>query len=116
MNNFENIVYTVSDLATAKAIHRALLGGEPHTDQPYYVGFNTGGVEIGLTPKSPEAPTGAVAHIRVDDLDAALADVQAAGATLASEPRVVAPGTRVATVTDTDGITLGLIEHSASES
>lgn len=53
MNNVENIVYTVTDLETAKAIHTAVLGVERHTDQPYYVGFNIGGFEIGLTPQAP---------------------------------------------------------------
>ncbi|WP_436794637.1 VOC family protein [Actinospongicola halichondriae] len=112
MNNLENIVYTVNDISAAKAIHTALLGAEPHTDQPYYVGFNVGGVEIGLTPKSPERPIGGVAHVRVDNLETALAEVLNAGATLASEPTEVAPGAHIATVTDPDGITLGLIERT----
>jgi predicted enzyme related to lactoylglutathione lyase len=112
MNNVENIVYTVSDLGIAKAIHTALLDIEPHTDQPYYTGFNVRGVEIGLTPRSPGALIGAVAHIHVANLEAALIEVQQVGATVASDARKVAPGTRIATVTDPDGITLGLIEHT----
>ncbi|HVM06897.1 MAG TPA: hypothetical protein VM345_00410 [Acidimicrobiales bacterium] len=115
MNNVENIVYTVTDIATAKAIHIALLGVEPHTDQPYYVGFNVAGFEIGLTPQRPHSSVGAVAHIHVPDLRAALTEVRRAGATLASEPTQVAPGTKVATVTTPDDITLGLIEHTSSE-
>ena len=116
MNNLDNIVYTVNDLGAAKAIHTALLGVEPHTDQAYYVGCNVGGVEIGLAPKSPEGSTGAVAHIHVNNVEAALAEVQKAGATLAGDPIDVAPGTRIATVTDPDGITLGLIEHTPNGS
>ncbi len=113
MNKLENIVYTVSDIDSAKAIHTALLGVEPHTDQPYYVGFNVGGVEIGLTPKQPEAPIGAVPHFRVADIEAALRDLQGAGASVSVEPRSVAPGTRIAAVTNADGIPLGLIEQAA---
>jgi predicted enzyme related to lactoylglutathione lyase len=115
MNNIENIVYTVGDIETAKAIHASLLGVEPHIDQPYYVGFEVGGVEIGLTSQSPGAPIGAVAHIHVADLEAALAEVEQVGATLTSEPTRVAPGTRTATVSDPDGITLGLIEHTSAK-
>lgn len=111
MNNVQNIVYTVTDLAAAAAIHRALLGAEPHTEQPYYIGFNVDGFEIGLTPQSPGAAVGGVAHVGVDDLDAAVAAVVAAGATLASAPHDVGGGTRIATVTDADGTLLGLIEH-----
>lgn len=115
MNNVENIVYTVSDLGAAKTLHTALLGVEPHTDQPYYVGFNVGGFEIGLTPQAPGGSVGPVAHIHVADLASALADAQRAGASIASEPRQVGPGTRIATVTDLDGTTIGLIEHAPDE-
>jgi hypothetical protein len=56
--NLHSIVHNVSDLASAKAIQAALLGVEPHTDQPYYVGFNVpvgegAGVEISLAPMRP---------------------------------------------------------------
>ena len=111
MNTIDNIVYAVSDLDAAKTIHRALLDTEPHTDQPYYVGFNVGGLEIGLAPRSQDGRGTAVAHIRVDDIDAALADVQKAGATLVEQPRDVGGGTLIATVSDQDGTILGLIQR-----
>lgn len=112
MNTIHNIVYTVVDLDAAKAIHIALLGTEPHTDQPYYVGFNVGGVEIALALQGDQDGLAApVAHVLVADLDAALTEVQAAGATLASEPKDVGGGL-IATVTDPDGNTLGLIQSS----
>ena len=130
MNSIHNIMYTVSDLDAAKAIHAALLDAEPHTDESYYVGFNVGGVEIALRPmegqgtqegQGPqsgenEAPSetrpGPVAHVAVPDLDAALAAVQQAGAKVADEPKDVGGGARVATVTDPDGYLLGLIQGS----
>ncbi len=108
MNTLTSIVYSVRDLASAKAIHRALLGAEPHTDSPYYVGFNVGGVEFGLTPQDG-ATAPMVAYINVADLDAAVAELVAAGASIAGEPKDVGGGTRIATVTDADGTTLGLI-------
>jgi len=112
MNTIHNIVYTVSDLAAAKAIHTALLGTDPHTDTPYYVGYNVGGVEIALTPHGRQERVHApVAHVLVADLDSALAEVQRAGATLASPPTDVGGGL-IATVTDSDGTTLGLIQSS----
>ena len=113
MNTLQSIVYPVRDLDAAKAIHTALLGTEPHTDQPYYVGFNVGGVEIGLNPHGFESgPTVPVPYILVTELDAAITEVQKAGATLAGEPHDVGGGTRIATVTDGDGNTLGLIQRS----
>ncbi len=54
MDTLQSVVYPVRDLDAAKAIHTALLGTEPHTDQPFFVGFNVGGVEIGLSPNGHE--------------------------------------------------------------
>jgi predicted enzyme related to lactoylglutathione lyase len=113
MNTLQSIVSPVRDLDAAKAIYTALLGTEPHTDQPYYVGFNVGGVEIGLNPQGhQQGMTAPVPMIHVADIDAALAEVQKAGATLADAPHDVGGGTRIATVTDADGNTLGLIQRS----
>jgi predicted enzyme related to lactoylglutathione lyase len=111
MNTFDNVVYTVSDLATAKAIHTVLLGTEPHTDQPYYVGFNVDGIEISLAPRRDGGDVGAVAHVCVPDIEAALTELKAAGASIADEPRDVGGGTLVAAVRDPDGTTLGLIQR-----
>lgn len=109
-----SIVHNVSDLASAKAIQAALLGVEPHTDQPYYVGFNVSGVEVGLAPMQPgQAWAPPVANWATDDLDGAIARLQEAGATLNGEPRQVAPGVRVALLNDKDGNPLGLIESAA---
>lgn len=109
MNTLENIVYTVPDLDAAKAISSALLGVDPHTDNPSYVGFNVGGVEIGLTPAQGGASGRTVAHIRVTDITATLAAVREAGAVIVDEPRDVGGGTLVATVRDAGGTLFGLI-------
>lgn len=111
MNTIHSIIYTVRDLDAAKAIHTALLGTEPHTDQPYYVGYHVDGLEIALRPAGDgESPAGPVANVLVPDMEAALAAAQQAGATLADPPNDVGGGL-VATVTDPGGITLGLIQR-----
>lgn len=112
MNTFDNVVYTVNHLEAAAALHAALLGTEPHTVQPYYVGFAVGGVEIGLRPAQPGEAPGAVASIRVPDLAAALVALEAAGAVVVAQPLDVGGGTRIATVRDADGTALGLIERA----
>jgi predicted enzyme related to lactoylglutathione lyase len=113
MNTLFSIVHPVHDLDAAKAIHTALLGTAPHTDAPYYVGFNVGGIEIGLDPHGHQkGQTAPVPYILVADIEAALAEVQEAGATLAGAPQDVGGGTRIATVTDADGNTLGLIQRT----
>jgi predicted enzyme related to lactoylglutathione lyase len=100
-----SLVVPVSDLDAAKTIYTALLGA-PHTDQPYYVGYNADGFEVSLAPG--DVAGGPVAYIDVDDLDAARATLLAAGATERTAPRQVAPEARVCVLADADGNPIGL--------
>jgi predicted enzyme related to lactoylglutathione lyase len=98
-------VIPVSNLDAAKALYTALYG-EPHTDQPYYVGYNVGGFEVALAPG--DASGGPVAYADVDDLDATREKLLAAGATERDAPRQVAPEARVCVLLDKDGNAIGL--------
>src|SRR5258706_13290835 len=71
-----SLVIPVSDLDAAKAVYTALLGA-PHTDQPYYVGYNVDGFEVALNPG--DAAGGPVAFADVGDLDANRATLLPAG-------------------------------------
>ncbi len=107
----KTVLHPVSDLAKAKAVYAALLGVAPQTDEPYYVGFETGGQHIGLVPGgSSQGMTGPVAYWHVPDIEAKLAEVTAAGATVKEPVRDVGGGRLVATVTDPDGNVLGLLQ------
>ena len=100
-----SLVIPVSDLDAAKAVYTALLGA-PHTDQPYYVGYNVDGFEVSLAPGDVAA--GPVAFADVEDLDATRATLLAAGATERSAPRQVAPEARVCVLADAEGNPIGL--------
>jgi predicted enzyme related to lactoylglutathione lyase len=100
-----SLVIPVTDLEAAKAVYTALLGA-PHTDQPYYVGYDVNGFEVSLAPGGDTG--GPVAYADVEDLDATVATLLAAGATERSAPREVAPGARVAVLADADGNPIGL--------
>lgn len=107
----KTILHPVTDLATAKAVYSALLGIPPQTDAPYYVGFDVEGQHIGLVPGGgPQGMTSPVAFWHVPDIDAALASVTAAGATVKEQAHDVGGGRLVATVTDPDGNFLGLLQ------
>jgi predicted enzyme related to lactoylglutathione lyase len=99
-----SLVIPVSDLDAAKAVYNALLGS-PHTDQPYYVGYNVNGFEVALNPAGQGGP---VAYADVDDLDATRETLLAAGATEREAPRQVAPEARVCVLADADGNPIGL--------
>ncbi len=104
----KTVLHPVTDLAAAKAVYTALLGMEPTADSPYYVGYEADGQQIGLVPNSDM--TGPLAHWHVDDIEAKIAEVVAAGATVKSAPKKVGGSRLVATVVDPDGNVLGLIQ------
>jgi predicted enzyme related to lactoylglutathione lyase len=107
----KTVLHPVSDLATAKAVYTALLGVPPQTDGSYYVGFEAEGQHIGLVPGGgPQGMTSPVAYWHVPDIEAKLAEVTDAGATVKEPAHDVGGGRLVATVTDPDGNVLGLIQ------
>ena len=107
----KTVLHPVSDLAKAKEVYAALLGVQPQADESYYVGFEAGGQHIGLVPGGgPQRMTSPVAYWHVADIEAKLAEVTAAGATVNEPARDVGGGRLVATVTDPDGNVLGLLQ------
>ena len=48
-------VYPAPDLAKAKAGYAEVLGQAPCFDEPFYVGFEVGGFELGLLPDAQAA-------------------------------------------------------------
>jgi predicted enzyme related to lactoylglutathione lyase len=107
----KTILHPVTDLAAAKAVYTALLGAAPQVDGPYYVGYEAEGQQIGLVPNGgPQGMTSPLAYWHVPDIEAKLAEVTAAGATIKDPPRDVGGGRLVATVSDPDNNVLGLIQ------
>ena len=107
----KTVLHPVSDLAAAKEVYTALLGVAPQADGPYYVGYEAAGQHIGLVPGGgPQGMTSPVAFWHVSDLEAKLAEVTAAGATVKEPAHDVGGGRLVATVTDPDGNVLGLLQ------
>jgi len=107
----KTVLHTVSDLAAAKAVYTALLGVAPQTDESYYVGFEAAGQQIGLVPGgAAQGAASPVAYWHVPDIEAKLAEVTAAGATVKEPAHDVGGGSLVATVTDLDGNVLGLLQ------
>ena len=107
----QTVLHPVSDLERAKTMYAALLGVPPQTDSAYYVGFEAAGQQIGLVPAGgPQSMTSPVAYWHVPDIEAKLAEVTAAGATVKEPAHDVGGGRLVAAVTDADGNVLGLLQ------
>ena len=107
----KTVLHPVSDLAKAKPVYAALLGVPPQADSDYYVGFEAAGQHIGLVPGGgPQGYTSPVAFWHVTDIEAKLAEVTAAGATVKEPAHDVGGGRLVATFSDPDGNVLGLVQ------
>ena len=108
------IIYHVADLAAAKQWYARATGVEPYFDEPFYVGFNIGGFELGLDPNpgsGMSGPGGTTAYWGVANAASAIAKLVEAGATLKSAATEVGDGIRVGTVIDPFGNELGVIEN-----
>ena len=107
------VIYHVADLERAKAWYASAFGQTPYFDEPFYVGFNIGGYELGLDP-DPSGPSGAggsVAYWRVEAIDEAVRHFVRAGATVTSAVQDVGDGIKVAKVADPFGNIIGLLEN-----
>jgi len=108
------VIYHVPDLPRAKEWYRKAFGVDPYFDEPFYVGFNIGGYELGLDPDTKSAGPGAggsVAYWGVANVDTAVQHFTGAGATVKAPVQEVGHEIRVATVADPFGNLVGLIEN-----
>ena len=107
----KTVIYPVKDLASAKTLYSTLLGIEPSMDEPYYVHYNATNQEIGLDPGGhSKGMTGPVGYWHVEDIKATVAQLIAAGATEQQPVSDLGAGKLMASVTDTDGNVVGLIQ------
>lgn len=104
-------IYPVPDIAQAKDWYSRATGLQPYFDQPFYVGFEVGGFELGLVPDGTPGSTGPQALWGVENAAAAKDRLLALGATLLEDVQDVGGGIRVAAVLDPFGNRLGFIEN-----
>jgi predicted enzyme related to lactoylglutathione lyase len=105
------VIYHAPDLARAKAWYSEVLGHGPYFDEPFYVGYNVGGFELGLVPDGPTGPGGTVAYWGVPDAAAELRRLEGLGAAVREPVQDVGGGIKVASVADPFGNTFAVIEN-----
>jgi predicted enzyme related to lactoylglutathione lyase len=113
IQGLRTVIYHVDDLDKAKAWYTKAIGIDPYFDQPFYVGFNVGGFELGLDPDMSGVSKGnnAVAYWGVEDAAKSYERMLELGAEKHSEVTDVGDGIRVATVADPFGNIFGIIEN-----
>jgi hypothetical protein len=108
LQGLRTVIYPSPDLGPATAWWRQFLALEPYFEEPFYVGFNVGGYELGLLPTANRGD-GALTYWGVDDVAAAVTAACAQGATVHTAASEVGDGIVTATVITPAGHIFGLI-------
>ncbi|GAB3357649.1 VOC family protein [Lysobacter tyrosinilyticus] len=104
-------IYPVKDLTAAKEWYAQVLGVAPYFDEPFYVGFNVGGFELGLIPDGESSVSGPQPLWGVPDATSEFARLIQLGATPLDAVTDVGGGIKVGAVRDPFGNRLGIIEN-----
>jgi len=113
LQSLRTCIYQVYDLALAKEFYSQALGKDPYFDEPFYVGFEVDGHELGLDPdtsKRPPGGSGVIGYWRVEDINAAWQHLTTIGATSIELPHAVGVDLQVSIVADPFGNYIGLIQ------
>ena len=112
MLGLRTTIYKVPDLDAAKRWFAEAFKTEPYFDEPFYVGFNIGGYELGLQPDDTPAATkveSVVSYWGVEDVQTDYERLLSLGATENEKPYAVGGDLITATVKDPFGNVIGLI-------
>lgn len=81
MLGLRTTIYKVADLQKAKEWYASAFGQQPYFDEPFYVGFNIGGFELGLIPDEGTKGDNVLSYWGVDDIESTYNRLLKLGAT-----------------------------------
>ena len=111
MLGLRTVIYPVADLEAATAWYSQVFSVSPYFVQPFYVGFQVAGFELGLVPDGEQSKDGAVTYWGCVDIELEFERIRLLGAAAIESPTDVGEGIRVATLADPFGNCLGLIQN-----
>ncbi len=103
------VCYKVSDLDKAKVWYTEAFRTGPYFDEPFYVGFNIAGYELGLQPDEAVFGDNILTYWGVEDIQTEYERFLSLGATEHEAPQNVGGEIVVASVKDPWGNIIGLI-------
>ena len=113
ISGLRTVIYFVKDLDTAKAWYTQIFNKPPYFDEPYYVGFNIEGFELGLRPdkEGENFDNNTVAYWGVQDAKTVYQYLLQNGSIADEDIKDVGGGILVGTVIDPAGNVFGIIEN-----
>ncbi|GGE69309.1 VOC family protein [Massilia psychrophila] len=105
------VIYPVADIADATAWYSGVFERAPYFSEPYYVGFEVGGFELGLVPDGVPGATGATAYWGTADIETEMRRLLELGASIDSPVTEVGGGILAAVLKDPYGNLFGLIQN-----
>ena len=112
MLGLRTTIYKVGNMAEAKEWYAKAFGTAPYFDEPFYIGFNIGGYELGLQPQdctNEDKVESVLSLWGVDDIHATYKKLLDLGALETEAPTNVGGELMVASVLDPWRNVLGLI-------
>ncbi len=108
------VIYVNDELQAARDWYADIIGFAPYFDEPFYVGFNVGGFELGLMPSdevNQQGGGGVLAYWGVENAEAAFQRLESKGARVREPVTEVGGGIKDAIFFDPFGNILGTIEN-----
>ncbi len=109
MLGLRTTIYKVEDLAKAKEWYSRAFNTPPYFDEPYYVGFNIQGYELGLQPGESIKGDSVLSYWGVENIQEAYDRLINIGATAHEKPMNVGGELMVCSVKDPWQNIIGLI-------
>ncbi|SEQ93546.1 VOC family protein [Pedobacter rhizosphaerae] len=113
LQGLRTIVYYVGDLVAAKAWYKQVFEIEPYFDEPFYVGYNIGGYELGLDPDDSGYSKGnhSITYWGVADIVQVFKKFEELGVETHQEPKNVGGPIWVGSIFDPFGNVIGFIQN-----
>ena len=104
-------IYKVPDLTKAKEWYSKVFNTQPYFDEPFYIGFDIGGYELGLTPGEVEGKKteNVFSYWGVEDIESAYQELIKNGASEFKSIMDVGDGIKVASLKDPWDNLVGII-------
>jgi predicted enzyme related to lactoylglutathione lyase len=97
LNKIRSVIYHAANLYEAKEWYKKIIGVEPYFDEPFYVGFDINGFELGLDPDMHKVQNGnnAVAYWSVNKIETVVENLKNLGAEIYSPVTNVGGGIKL---------------------